>query len=190
MFTLPLSLSIALSALLSFHSLLFLLFFFFCFALQIFRQVAESYVRSPWLCRHCWTSLWKESYFNNVKSTQMVFLMVLAAVLWGTTNPLLKYYSRGLPSSSSVVDDVLFLLKRPKYLCTQLLNLVGSVVFFYSLRDINVSVGSIVVNSLTFVITVLVSIFVLREGPLRRQTALGCLCVVVGTALCTISMPN
>lgn len=117
----------------------------------------------------------------------MFLLMLLAALLWGVTNPLLKHYSRGLTSSGSTKDDLAFLLRRPKYLLTQVVNLSGSVAFFYSLREVDVSVGSIVVNSLAFVFTVLMSVVVLREGPLRPRTAAGCLLVMVGTALCTYS---
>lgn len=113
--------------------------------------------------------------------------MVLAAILWGTTNPFLKRYSAGMPSHSSTRDDVLFLLHRPKYVLVQLLNLSGSVAFFLSLRDVDVSIGSIVVNSLAFVITVLVSVLVLKEGPLKVRTALGCCFVLLGTGLCTWS---
>jgi multidrug transporter EmrE-like cation transporter len=117
----------------------------------------------------------------------MIVLVLLAAFLWGVTNPLLKHYSKGMTSSGSAKDDFVFLLHRPKYLLTQVVNLSGSVVFFYSLREVDVSVGSIVVNSLAFVITVLMSVFVLREGPLRPRPAAGCLLVMIGTALCTYS---
>lgn len=117
----------------------------------------------------------------------MIFLMILAALLWGVTNPLLKHFSQGMASTGSAREDVLFLVRRPKYLATQVVNLSGSVVFFYSLREVDVSVGSIVVNSLAFVITVLMSVLILREGPLRPRTAVGCLLVMAGTALCTYS---
>ncbi|KAG5478727.1 hypothetical protein LSCM1_06131 [Leishmania martiniquensis] len=117
----------------------------------------------------------------------MILLMLLAALLWGVTNPLLKYYSRGMANGGSAKDDALFLVRRPKYLVTQVVNLSGSVVFFYSLREVDVSVGSIVVNSLAFVITVLMSVFVLREGMLCARIAVGCILVMVGTALCTYS---
>ncbi|CAG9574350.1 conserved hypothetical protein [Leishmania major strain Friedlin] len=117
----------------------------------------------------------------------MISLMLLAALLWGVTNPLLKHYSRGMASSGSAKDDALFLVRRPKYLVAQAVNLSGSVVFFHSLREVDVSVGSIVVNSLAFVITVLMSVLVLREGLLRARTTAGCLLVMVGTALCTYS---
>lgn len=117
----------------------------------------------------------------------MISLLLLAALLWGVTNPLLKHYSAGMTNSGSPKDDLAFLLRRPKYLFTQIINLSGSVVFFYSLREVDVSVGSIVVNSLAFVVTVLMSVFVLREGPLRPRTATGCILVMLGTALCTLS---
>ncbi|EPY32106.1 transmembrane protein 234 [Strigomonas culicis] len=117
----------------------------------------------------------------------MFLLMLLAAMLWGVTNPLLKLYSKGIQSTGSALDDIQFLLNRPKYLITQIVNLSGSVVFFYALRDVDVSVGSIVVNSLAFVITVLVSVLVLHEGTLKPQTVVGCLLVMAGTGLCTLS---
>lgn len=83
--------------------------------------------------------------------------------------------------------DLKHLLRRPKYLLTQVTNLSGSVLFFYSLRDVDVSVGSIVANSLAFVITLLMSVFVLKEGSLRPRTMAGCALVMAGTALCTLS---
>lgn len=118
----------------------------------------------------------------------MIFLL-LAAVLWGVTNPLLKKFSAGMDKkgSSGVLEDLKFLLQRPKYLVTQGANLCGSVAFFYGLRDVHVSTGSIAANSLAFIITVAMSVWVLKEGTIRRKTYGGMLCVVVGTALCTLS---
>ncbi|CBZ27271.1 conserved hypothetical protein [Leishmania mexicana MHOM/GT/2001/U1103] len=67
-------------------------------------------------------------------------------------------------------DDAVFLVRRPKYMATQAVNLSDSVVFFL-LCEVDVSVGSIVVNSLAFVITVLMSVFCARvccaRGPLQ-----------------------
>ncbi|ORC89160.1 transmembrane protein 234 [Trypanosoma theileri] len=120
-----------------------------------------------------------------------MFLLLLAAIIWGITNPLLKHYSKGIASgsssSSSFLEDLRFLASRPKYLITQLINLSGSVVFFAGLRSVDVAVGSIVANSLAFVITVLTSVLVFKEGALQPRTLLGCSLVVAGTALCGLS---
>ncbi|EAN91077.1 hypothetical protein C3747_53g112 [Trypanosoma cruzi] len=117
-----------------------------------------------------------------------MLLLLLAAIIWGITNPLLKRYSSGMAvSSSSFLEDLRFLLSRPKYMATQLLNLSGSVLFFLGLRHVDVAVGSMVANALAFVITVLVSALVLHEGVLRPATLLGCGLVVAGTTLCGIA---
>lgn len=117
----------------------------------------------------------------------MALLMFLAALLWGVTNPLLKHFSQGMKAKGSLKDDLLFLVSKPKYLITQVCNLLGSVVFFMGLRDVDVSVGSIVANSLAFVITVMISTLVLKEEPLNRRAGVGCLLVMMGTGLCTLS---
>jgi drug/metabolite transporter (DMT)-like permease len=116
----------------------------------------------------------------------MIFIFI-AALLWGTTNPLLKRYSKGLAADGSMGSDIKFLLKKPKYLVAQILNLCGSVSFFWGLRNVDVSVGSIAANSMAFVITTVVSIFVLREGALRLRTGVGMLFVLIGTAVCTVA---
>lgn len=114
--------------------------------------------------------------------------MLVAALLWGVTNPLLKHFSKGMKAQGSTIEDIKFLFSRPKYLLVQVCNLLGSVFFFYGLRDVDVSVGSIVANSLAFVITVIVSTVILKEEPLNRLGAFGCLLVMFGTGLCTISL--
>ncbi|RNF17375.1 transmembrane protein 234 [Trypanosoma conorhini] len=116
-----------------------------------------------------------------------MLLLLLAAIIWGTTNPLLKRYSSGMAAGSSFVEDLRFLAARPKYLATQLVNLSGSVFFLAGLRHVDVAVGSMVANALAFVLTVLLSAFVLREGPLRPTTLLGCVLVVAGTTLCGLA---
>lgn len=117
----------------------------------------------------------------------MIVFLFVAALIWGVTNPLLKRHSAGMEATGSLTADLKHLVSRPKYLLIQATNLSGSVFFFYSLRDVDVSVGSIVANSLAFVITLLVSVFVLKEGSLKPQTMAGCALVMVGTALCTLS---
>ncbi|KAG8349140.1 hypothetical protein TRVL_00011 [Trypanosoma vivax] len=117
-----------------------------------------------------------------------MFLLLLAAFIWGVTNPLLKHYSSGMPAdSTSFLQDLMFLVRRPKYLAIQVTNLCGSVLFFAGLSNVDVAVGSVVANSLAFVITVLVSTVVMREDTLRPRALLGCSLVVAGISLCGIS---
>lgn len=116
-----------------------------------------------------------------------MFWLFVTAILWGATNPYLKLYSKGMKAKGSAWEDIKFLLSRKKYLFVQICNLLGSVSFFYSLRDVDVSIGSIVANSLAFVITVLVSTLVLKEELISLQAGLGCFLVIIGTAFCTLS---
>ncbi|CCW65081.1 unnamed protein product [Phytomonas sp. EM1] len=116
----------------------------------------------------------------------MIVFLFLAALIWGVTNPFLKRYSAGMKQGGTLKEDLNHLVRRPGYLCVQLINLSGSLVFFYALREVEVSIGSVVANSLTFVITLLTSSFILCEGALRIQTVIGCSLVLIGTALCTV----
>ena len=124
--------------------------------------------------------------------SRSVLMLFLAAIIWGVTNPLLKFYSAGFASDNEkkeegVFGDVLFLLKRPKYLVCQITNLSGSVAFFYALQSVDLSLGSIVTNALAFVITVLMSVFVMKEGAISASSWCGIACVLAGISLCTLS---
>nr|CCC92093.1 conserved hypothetical protein [Trypanosoma congolense IL3000] len=132
--------------------------------------------------------LYSKRLFSCGGSNSFMYFLLLAGIIWGITNPLLKHYSSGMPKgSSSLLEDLRFLTSRPKYMAAQLANLSGSVFFLLGLPSADVAVGSMVANSLAFVITVLVSAVVLREGTLKPRTLLGCSLVVVGTSLCGIS---
>ena len=121
----------------------------------------------------------------------MLFIF-LAALLWGVTNPLLKLYTAGFADNkkdqpSGVLADVLFLLKRPKYVVTQAVNFGGTACFFLGLRTVEVSVGSVVANALALAITCAVSVVALKEDPLSARATLGVFCVVGGVSLCAYS---
>lgn len=115
---------------------------------------------------------------------------IITALLWGITNPLLKRYSAGFASvdasrgPGAAGGEIGFLLRRPKYLLVQVLNLLGSVVFFWGLREGDVSTASIIANSLAFAITVVVSSVFLGEEPLSGRSAVGAGLVVAGVSIC------
>jgi drug/metabolite transporter (DMT)-like permease len=119
--------------------------------------------------------------------------MFLAAALWGVTNPLLKKYTAGMEGASSkeqgngFLVDIKFLLRRPKYLVTQGLNLLGSVAFFAALRGVDISTGSVVTNSLATAITLVVSVFVMKEGGMEPRTYAGIALVLTGVSICTLA---
>lgn len=128
-----------------------------------------------------------------------MFLVFLAALLWGATNPLLKRYSEGFAAteaaennnnnnndekSGGILRDIMFLLKRPKYLITQATNLSGTVVFFYSLQTTDVSIASVVANALTLAITCTVSAMI-GDSVLSLKGIIGILLVMIGLGVCT-----
>lgn len=119
----------------------------------------------------------------------MIFILI-AAILWGATNPFLKKYTQGFSTAEKkpgVLGEIAFLLKRPKYLLVQGLNISGSVAFFMALRTADVSIAAVTTNALAFVFTVLVSVFVLKEGTIRPRTWAGLLLVLVGISLCILA---
>jgi drug/metabolite transporter (DMT)-like permease len=122
-----------------------------------------------------------------------MFLVFLAAFLWGATNPLLKRYSAGFAEAEQnsnnneqggVLRDIMFLLKRPKYLITQATNLSGTAVFFYSLQTTDVSIAAVVANALTLAITCIVSAMI-GDSVLSLKGILGILLVMIGLGFCT-----
>ena len=115
-----------------------------------------------------------------------MFWALVAAFLWGITNPLLKKFSTGFAekTETGVLAEVKFLVSRPKYLITQITNLAGSVMFFWGLRDGDVSSASIIANSLSFAITLLTSSFLLGEEKLTPRSWLGAIMILGGVCLC------
>ncbi|ELR12255.1 uncharacterized protein ACA1_002760 [Acanthamoeba castellanii str. Neff] len=90
--------------------------------------------------------------------------LVAVGMLWGCTNPLIKLGSKGvtdLPKRSHPVMQFLaetfFLFTRWQYLVPFLLNMCGSVVFFWSLGSAEISLVVPITNSLTFLFTTVTS---------------------------------
>lgn len=102
---------------------------------------------------------------------------VLVAALWGATNPWIKRNSlKGTPFSRQ-------LLHLP-FLIPFLLNLCGSVVYYLTLRDADISIAVPVVNSLTFLFTTLMGAWVLKEPVGGFETWVGVALISTGVALC------
>lgn len=115
--------------------------------------------------------------------------LLIVALFWGTTNPFLKHYSAGISrrQGQGLLGEARFLWSSRGYLCSLLLNWVGSVLFYLLLRDGDLSVVVPVCNSLTFALTLLVGAVFFGE-PISRGTILGLGFIVAGTLLMT--MPN
>lgn len=153
----------------------------------------------PWFRVWCFLPVQRRSRY---RETMGLWLVALAGVLWGVTNPYLKKFTAGFNEVSkgsdhdavpdqqtdstskgifaSVVKDLTFLLKRPKYLAVQGFNFVGSVVFAVGMSTASLSVGPALANGLSMALTCLISTLVLKEEPMSTRTALGVLLIFSG----------
>uniref|UniRef100_A0A8C1APQ6 Transmembrane protein 234 n=1 Tax=Cyprinus carpio carpio TaxID=630221 RepID=A0A8C1APQ6_CYPCA len=94
-------------------------------------------------------------------STSEVFCLLLVAILWGGTNPFLKKGTEGIERVQKdnkllqFLAEVKFLFLNIKYLIPFLLNQSGSLVFYFTLASTDLSLAVPMVNSLTFLFTLL-----------------------------------
>lgn len=109
------------------------------------------------------------------------FWVIVVAMLWGCTNPLIKKFSSGvtdLPKDDSKIKNFLrelwFLYSNWKYTLSFLLNMSGSVVFYWSLGHVKLSLLVPITNSLTFLFTTVTSTL-LGEHTLSKRKILFCL---------------
>ena len=101
----------------------------------------------------------------------MILPLLMVGLIWGVTNVLMKRGSAGinnLPKSKGgplggLFHDLIFLLSRPLYVASFLGNMCGSVVFYYTLSQADVSLVSPVVNALTFIFTTAVGAIFEKE---------------------------
>lgn len=117
-----------------------------------------------------------------------IISMVIVAMFWGITNPLLRLGSKGVEKVSSeqfmmkIVQECIFLARNWKYTIPFLINQSASVLYFWTLANTELSVAVPVVNSLTFIFTVVAGV-ILKER-LDRQTLFGSILITIGIVLC------
>ncbi|XP_046739516.1 transmembrane protein 234 homolog [Diprion similis] len=124
-------------------------------------------------------------------SVESVVYLVLVALLWGATNPLIKKGSEGLQyvKASSpwgqFAKEVVFLVTTLKYIIPFIINQCGSVLYFFALQSTDLSLAVPVSNSLTFVFTAITGWF-LGEEKSHRNTYIGMVLILVGITLCCL----
>ncbi|KAH0948292.1 hypothetical protein HN011_012282 [Eciton burchellii] len=118
-----------------------------------------------------------------------IICLCLVAILWGVTNPFIKRGARGLEgveassASRQFIKELAFLVTNPEYILPFVLNQCGSVLYFLTLQNTDISLAVPVSNSLTFVFTAITGWF-LGEEKAHRNTYLGMILVLCGTTLC------
>lgn len=86
--------------------------------------------------------------------------LLAVGIIWGVTNVLMKRGSAGindLPKKeghiAAVVQEMIYLLTTPLYVLSFLGNMCGSVLFYYTLSQSDVSLVGPIANALTFIVT-------------------------------------
>ncbi|XP_032671857.1 transmembrane protein 234 homolog [Odontomachus brunneus] len=118
-----------------------------------------------------------------------VIYLCLVAVLWGVTNPFIKKGAQGLEDIKATsayrqfIKEIVFLATSLKYMLPFLLNQCGSVLYFLTLQNTDISLAVPVSNSLTFIFTAITGWF-LGEEKVHRNAYIGMILMLCGTTLC------
>jgi len=119
--------------------------------------------------------------------------LIIVGILWGCTNPLMKYGSKGITEIKQKQNALLqflaefyFLFTNWKYVIPFLINMSGSIVFYKSLSNTDISLVVPITNSLTFLFTTLMG-WLLGEEILNKWSFLGIVFVLMGVTICVSS---
>ncbi|CAH1402111.1 unnamed protein product [Nezara viridula] len=114
-----------------------------------------------------------------------VLNLFMVGFFWGVTNPFLK---RGTAGVSNIHDDnrflkmikeILFLATNWKYMTPFLINQCGSILYFISLKDSDLTLAVPICNSLAFVWTAVVGWWLGEEIP-NRASQVGMMMIAFG----------
>ncbi|XP_059622591.1 transmembrane protein 234 homolog [Phlebotomus argentipes] len=117
--------------------------------------------------------------------------LILVGLLWGATNPFIKKGSQGIQKVEAnsrikkLLLEIKFIVCRWQYWIPFLLNQSGSLVYFFTLQNTELSLAVPVANSLTFVFTAITA-KLLGEEKLPPKALCGILLILVGTTICMI----
>ncbi|CAJ0766433.1 553_t:CDS:2, partial [Entrophospora sp. SA101] len=129
---------------------------------------------------------------TNDVDTNNIIGFLLVAICWGFTNPFIKKGSKGIENIKhdnwlkQTVFEIIFLFTRWQYILPLLLNLSGSIVYYYTLGQSDLSLAIPITNSLTFIFTTLAASLIGEEIG-SKETWIGMGLVVIGVGLCVDS---
>ena len=119
-----------------------------------------------------------------------VCCLLFVALLWGVTNPLMKAGSRGVENAKrgsqywGWIAELFFLARQWRYVASFLLNQAGSVLFYWTVSQSDVSLVVPVTNSLTLVVTTVAGRVLLKEGELPWKSYAGMSLILAGVTFC------
>jgi hypothetical protein len=127
----------------------------------------------------------------------MIIWILITALIWGITNPLLKKTSieststASTKATASILSHLYSLITAWKFILTQLMNWCGTISFLKALSQNELTVVVPVTNALTFVITEITDSLLFNS---RAQSSLnvklrvygGMMLVCFGTYVCMV----
>ena len=126
----------------------------------------------------------------DIVSQSLSFFAV--ALVWGITNPLLKKGSVGVENLKQqgklrqLLSELVFLALRWQYVVPFLINQSGSVLYYITIGQADISLAVPITNSLTFLVTSIAGRMMGEKAP-TNTTYIGVVLVLVGVAFCIVS---
>ena len=114
------------------------------------------------------------------------------ALVWGITNPLLKKGSVGVEKIKrrgklhQLLSELTFLALRWQYAVPFLINQTGSVLYYVTIGQADISLAVPITNSLTFLVTSIAGRMMGEKTP-TTTTYFGVVLVLIGVACCILS---
>lgn len=128
----------------------------------------------------------------NYKSFETFVWLLLPSLIWGITNPLLKKGGLGIEDIKGK-NNIHQLLMKIKFIVVQwrcflpfAINQLGSICYFYAVKNTDISLAVPVVNSLTLIFSSL-SGKLLNLEEYSLSTYCGMLLIVIGVSLCMLN---
>ncbi|CEM38012.1 unnamed protein product [Vitrella brassicaformis CCMP3155] len=114
---------------------------------------------------------------------------LLVGALWGVTSPFLRCNDAHdtSPQEDNILKSTMRLLTNTKFIVPYLLNQVGSVLYYFLLRDYELSVAVPLANSLSFLFTCITEVCLdtqLVQTFTDPVGLVGALLIVTGAAVC------
>ena len=122
---------------------------------------------------------------------QHALWFIAVALVWGSTNPLLRRGSQGIEKIQKsnrllqLLAELEFLAFNWRYAVPFLINQSGSVLYYLTIAGADISLAVPITNSLTFLVTTLAGRALGETVP--RQTYAGIVLVLCGVTLCVLS---
>lgn len=115
------------------------------------------------------------------------------ALVWGITNPLLKKGSVGIEKIKrpgklhQLFSELIFLVRRWQYVVPFLINQSGSLLYYLTIGQADISLAVPITNSLTFLVTFVAGVLMGEKPPSSNFTYIGAALIMAGVACCVAS---